>query len=90
MIHRGLGYDKVTKKTNNPIYTLCKSSPLLFSSNKKDFRRLSIEDVKKLHSFNMDFKILGIYNQRYAQIGNSVPPNFMYAIAKTVKEEILA
>ena len=89
VVHRGLGYDRKTKKTSQPVYTLRKSTPLLFSSNKKDFQRLSIEDVKKLHSFNTDFKILGIYNQGYAQIGNSVPPNFMYAIAKTVKEEIL-
>jgi DNA-cytosine methyltransferase len=81
VIHRGSGYDKKTKKTNKPSYTLLKSTHVLFSKNGKDFLPFQIKDVKKIATFNKDFKFKGSYNQIYALIGNSVPPKFMEAIA---------
>lgn len=52
-------------------------------------RAVSISEAKRLMSFPDDFEFFGSYQDQWARIGNSVPPKFMEAIARHVKEEIL-
>mgnify|MGYP001605837959 FL=1 len=51
----------------------------------KEKRAISINEAKILQSFFSKFQLLGNYQQQWAQIGNSVPPLFMYHIANHVK-----
>jgi DNA (cytosine-5)-methyltransferase 1 len=44
-------------------------------------RRLTIAEIKALASFPEEFKMHGSYRDRWARVGNSVPPLFMMAIA---------
>ena len=52
-------------------------------------RPISIREALRLQSFSDSFLVIGTLKDKAHVIGNSVPPLFMYAIAKTVKEEIL-
>lgn len=47
-------------------------------------RALSTEEAQRLASFPDDFVFLGNYKERWARIGNCVPPNLMRAIATHV------
>lgn len=44
---------------------------------------------KALASFPNDFKLAGGFRERWARIGNSVPPNLMRSIAEHVRKTIL-
>jgi DNA (cytosine-5)-methyltransferase 1 len=55
-----------------------------------EIRKLTIPEIKRLASFPDDFKMQGNYKQKWASIGNSVPPLFMKAIAEFIRQEILA
>jgi len=52
-------------------------------------RRLTIEEIKALASFPEQFRIQGSYGEKWARIGNSVPPLFMKAIAETIHLGVL-
>lgn len=52
-------------------------------------RPLTTMEAQRLSSFPEGFKVLGNYKQRWKQIGNSVMPLQMKAIAETIKEKIL-
>ena len=54
-----------------------------------EIRRLSIEEIKALASFPSAFRMEGSYNERWARIGNSVPPLFMRAIAEHIRRKLL-
>jgi site-specific DNA-cytosine methylase len=54
-----------------------------------EIRRLSIDEIKALASFPEAFRMEGSYNERWARIGNSVPPLFMRAIAESVHRYLL-
>ena len=47
-------------------------------------RSLSIGEAKRINSFPDDFEFVGKFQQQWARIGNSVPPNLMRAIATHV------
>jgi len=51
---------------------------------------LSIEMLKRVSSFPDDFIFVGNYREKWARIGNSVPPLFMRSIAIHIKNEILS
>ena len=53
-------------------------------------RKPRIEELAILASFPRAYQWIGSYPQCFARIGNSVPPNFMRAIAETIRDEILA
>lgn len=53
-------------------------------------RYLSISELKRLGSFPDQFQLEGSFEERWARIGNSVPPLLMRAIALHLKNEILA
>jgi site-specific DNA-cytosine methylase len=48
-------------------------------------RRLTISEIKALASFPEQFQIQGSYTNKWARIGNSVPPLFMKAIARHIR-----
>lgn len=52
-------------------------------------RRLTIEEVKRLQSFPDDYQLVGGYAQQWRQVGNSVPPLLMKAIAEHVEMTVL-
>jgi DNA (cytosine-5)-methyltransferase 1 len=54
-----------------------------------DIRRLTIAEIKALASFPKQFQIQGNYGEKWARIGNSVPPLFMLAIAAHIRKTIL-
>ena len=47
-------------------------------------RRLTISEIKALASYPAQFQMQGSYSEKWARIGNSVPPLFMKAIALNV------
>lgn len=53
-------------------------------------RYLSIQEMKRIGSFPDEFILIGDRKQKIARIGNSVPPLFMYHIAKHIRENILS
>ncbi len=53
-------------------------------------RKLTIDEIMRLTSFPDDYKMIGEYPQKWARIGNSVPPLFMRSIARHIRREILA
>lgn len=54
-----------------------------------EIRKLTIPEIKRIGSFPDDFMFIGSFKEKWARIGNSVPPNFMRAIAEHIKIEIL-
>lgn len=53
-----------------------------------DVRRLTISEIKALASFSEQFQMQGNYRDKWARIGNSVPPLFMKAIAECIRRII--
>lgn len=54
-----------------------------------DPRRFTILEVKRLCSFPDDFKMVGKFEQRWARLGNAVPPLMMRAVAATIRDNVL-
>ena len=50
---------------------------------------LNIESIKMLTSFPIEYNFTGKWQEQWARIGNSVPPNLMRAIAEHIKNNIL-
>jgi DNA (cytosine-5)-methyltransferase 1 len=70
-----------------PKLSLLSSSPLVHPEYNC---RITIDQAKRLASFPDDFQLIGTFNEQWARIGNSVPPNFMKAIATHIRDNILA
>jgi DNA (cytosine-5)-methyltransferase 1 len=51
-------------------------------------RPLSTSEAKRICSFPDEFKLPGKYRERWARMGNSVPPLLMRAIAKRVRQSL--
>ena len=47
-------------------------------------RRLTIDEIKAIASFPPEFVLQGSFRERWARIGNSVPPLFMRAVANHI------
>lgn len=54
-----------------------------------ELRRLTIAEVRRVSAFPDQFRMHGSTADQWARIGNSVPPLFMRAIAKHIRQEIL-
>lgn len=54
-----------------------------------EIRRLTIPEIKRLASFPDAFEMCGDFKEKWACIGNSVPPLFMRAIAIHIRTNIL-
>jgi len=55
----------------------------------KEHRPITVSEYKRLGSFPDSFVFIGKVNDAVDRIGNSVPPNFMRAIAEHVRDNIL-
>lgn len=55
-----------------------------------EHRSLSIEEAKRIGSFPDAFRLVGPFADQWARIGNSVPPLLMEAVARTIRERLLA
>lgn len=53
-------------------------------------RKFTILEAKRLCSFPDDFRLAGKYEERWARLGNSVPPLMMRAISAALAEVLLA
>jgi DNA (cytosine-5)-methyltransferase 1 len=53
-------------------------------------RSLSITEAKRIGSFPESFSLVGKFSDRWARIGNSVPPLLMRAVSKTIRQRILS
>ena len=53
-------------------------------------RRFSVPEFKRFGSFPDDFAFAGEFEEGIRQIGDCVPPLFMKAIARHIRQEILA
>jgi len=53
-------------------------------------RALAVTEAAALQSFPMEFVFHGEYSERWARIGNSVPPRFMQAIAEHIRDLFLS
>lgn len=53
-------------------------------------RRFTILEVKRICSFPDDFKMSGTFEQRWARLGNAVPPLMMKAVAEAIHTHILS
>jgi site-specific DNA-cytosine methylase len=75
-----------------PCPTIQKSSPESSTTgliHPFEVRHLTISEIKALSSFPEGFKLEGKFVDKWARIGNSVPPLFMKAIAKHIQMAIL-
>jgi DNA (cytosine-5)-methyltransferase 1 len=54
-----------------------------------EIRKLTISEIKALASFHSDYQLNGNFHQKWARIGNSVPPLFMKAIAEHIRKNFL-
>jgi len=52
-------------------------------------RRLTIDEVRLLSSFPLDFVLTGTHAQQWERLARAVPPLMMRSIAQTVREQIL-
>ena len=51
----------------------------------EEVRRLTIKEVQRIGSFPDPFVLVGTFKERWAAVGNCVPPLFMRAIARHVR-----
>jgi site-specific DNA-cytosine methylase len=75
-----------------PCPTIQKSSPQSSTTgliHPYAVRRLTISEIKLMSSFPDEFRIEGTFIQKWAGIGNSVPPLFMKTIAENIRCEVL-
>jgi site-specific DNA-cytosine methylase len=71
-----------------PCPTIQKSSPQSSTTgliHPYEIRHLTISEIKLMSSFPASFRIEGCFIEKWARIGNSVPPLFMQVIANHIK-----
>jgi DNA (cytosine-5)-methyltransferase 1 len=54
-----------------------------------EIRKLTISEIKRLASYPDAFQVVGSFKEKWARIGNSVPPLFMRSIANHIRTNIL-
>ena len=62
--------------------------PLPFQIAPKRLRRLTVEEAAIIQTFPIDFDFCGSQSSKFRQIGNAVPCNLAYAIAKMLTNYI--
>jgi site-specific DNA-cytosine methylase len=75
-----------------PCPTIQKSSPQSSTTgliHPYEIRHLTISEIKLMSSFPAEFRIEGSFVNKWARIGNSVPPLFLKAIATNIHRNIL-
>lgn len=52
-------------------------------------RKFTIGELRRICGFPDDFALRGTYQQQWERLGRAVPPPMMYAVARTIRDEIL-
>jgi site-specific DNA-cytosine methylase len=76
-----------------PCPTIQKSSPQSSTTgliHPYEIRHLTISEIKLMSSFSESFRLEGSFVEKWARIGNSVPPLLMLAIAQNLKAILLS
>jgi site-specific DNA-cytosine methylase len=76
-----------------PCPTIQKSSPQSSTTgliHPYEIRHLTISEIKLMSSFPESFRLEGSFVEKWARVGNSVPPLFMKAIAESIRQELLS
>ena len=74
-----------------PCPTIQKSSPQSSTTgliHPYEIRHLTISEIKLMSSFPESFRLQGSFVEKWARIGNSVPPLFMKAIAESIRQKV--
>jgi len=82
-------FNMVRLSWNNPAPTIGKTGGMALVHPERN-NVLNISEYKRIGSFPDQFKFIGSYGACKQRIGNSVPPLFMRAIARHIRNEILA
>lgn len=61
-------------------------SPLEFQEAPKRLRRLTVEEAALLQTFPVDYHFCGSQSSKFKQIGNAVPPNLAYNVARMMMD----
>lgn len=89
----GKGFQNLTRPHwDRPCFTITKMNPGNGRGtplHPTEDRSLSIPEAKRIGGFPDSFQLDGPFAERWARIGNSVPPPFMRAIADHIATEIL-
>jgi DNA (cytosine-5)-methyltransferase 1 len=83
---------KSVPKLHQPGYLLKKDfTDIVFKEDSKysELSRMSIEELKKIQSFPVDYTLEGSYNQQLERLGRSVPPLLMRAVADNLYNKVL-
>jgi site-specific DNA-cytosine methylase len=75
-----------------PCPTIQKSSPQSSTTglvHPYEIRHLTISEIKLMSSFPASFRLEGRFVEKWARVGNSVPPLFMKAIAELIRRNVL-
>jgi len=75
-----------------PCPTIQKSSPQSSTTglvHPYEIRHLTISEIKLMSSFPESFRLEGSFLEKWARIGNSVPPLIMKAIAENIGRKVL-
>jgi DNA (cytosine-5)-methyltransferase 1 len=87
---KGSGFNYIKLRWDKPCCTIPKS--VTYSGAvlwHPEGPPLTGRELQRLASYPDDFKFIGTYSDWNARIGNSVPPNFMRAIAEHVRDNVL-
>lgn len=90
---KGHRFGLVRLRWDAPARTILKSdgarNRTCSSCHPTELRKLTIAEIRRLSSFPDQFKLHGSFELQWARMGNSVPPLFMRAIARHIRQEIL-
>lgn len=77
---------------NKPAYTITKTFGTtwgMFATHWDSDRSLSIPEVKRLFSYPDEYVLVGSFEEQWARLGNSVPPNLIKAVAEHIDRTVL-
>lgn len=74
-----------TVKANTPNALIKSDSLPAKSITDTDYKRLNIEQLKKVQTYPKDYNFVGNKTSKYKQLGNSVPPKMSEFFAKNIK-----
>lgn len=65
-------------------------TPLTYQNAPARLRRLTVEEASLLQTFPLDYNFCGSQSSKFKQIGNAVPCNLAYNVARMIKDIIEA
>lgn len=88
--HKHFGLVKLNPDKPSPTITKDAGNTTTGLAHPFEIRKMTIPEIKRLASFPNEFEFIGNFHQKWARIGNSVPPFLMKAVAEYIRQEILA